>query len=334
MGLTHSKCASQSSSTQPSPTNNNNNNNNRRASSSSPSPTGAPHRGATPWIPDSSTRRCQHILCSRPFGLFTRRHHCRSCGRIFCARCTSYRRDNVKGYPADVAVRVCRQCSGCVSGSLRGLPSSRRLDALNNNNNNNNHNGAGGGSNDVANNMSMPSRHESTLRWRKLCLLGARGVGKTALITQYFEHTFSPVYLPSVTTTATKQILMRGQEFSLSVLDTAGVDECSDFQPQYSIGTHGYVIVYAVDDAAGLEMAKQLRSALLECYASGVTMVLVGTKADVPASQRVVSSEEGHALAEMWCCPYVECSAATGSCVERMFAILLESIQLQENVRE
>ncbi|KAL6563340.1 hypothetical protein OROHE_005927 [Orobanche hederae] len=39
------------------------------------------------WMPDQSCRVCYD--CDSHFTLFNRRHHCRHCGRIFCAKCTS-----------------------------------------------------------------------------------------------------------------------------------------------------------------------------------------------------------------------------------------------------
>jgi hypothetical protein len=29
-----------------------------------------------------------NVSCLKSFGVFTRRHHCRTCGRIFCDDCT------------------------------------------------------------------------------------------------------------------------------------------------------------------------------------------------------------------------------------------------------
>ena len=40
------------------------------------------------WIEDSIVHKCQN--CSNPFSLFTRKHHCRNCGRIFCYECCSH----------------------------------------------------------------------------------------------------------------------------------------------------------------------------------------------------------------------------------------------------
>lgn len=41
------------------------------------------------WMPDESCRVC--YTCDMEFGFFNRKHHCRLCGRIFCATCTTHR---------------------------------------------------------------------------------------------------------------------------------------------------------------------------------------------------------------------------------------------------
>jgi hypothetical protein len=35
------------------------------------------------WVDDAKCRACYE--CEQPFGLLVRRHHCRICGRVFCA---------------------------------------------------------------------------------------------------------------------------------------------------------------------------------------------------------------------------------------------------------
>ncbi|KAK7363357.1 hypothetical protein VNO77_05497 [Canavalia gladiata] len=39
------------------------------------------------WMPDQSCRVCYE--CDSQFTIFNRRHHCRMCGRVFCAKCTA-----------------------------------------------------------------------------------------------------------------------------------------------------------------------------------------------------------------------------------------------------
>jgi len=40
------------------------------------------------WVDDNSVIAC--YSCSKQFGFFLRRHHCRFCGKIFCSNCTNY----------------------------------------------------------------------------------------------------------------------------------------------------------------------------------------------------------------------------------------------------
>ncbi|KAI5724300.1 hypothetical protein M8J77_000885 [Diaphorina citri] len=61
----------------------------------------------TLWIPDHAVNRC--MMCDSQFWLGRRKHHCRSCGKIFCADCS----ENVVALPCEQLyepVRVCTKC--------------------------------------------------------------------------------------------------------------------------------------------------------------------------------------------------------------------------------
>jgi len=59
------------------------------------------------WIPDSMAPLC--MGCGAAFSLVKRRHHCRSCGRVFCAKC-SPNQVPLPRYGIQKAVRVCNRC--------------------------------------------------------------------------------------------------------------------------------------------------------------------------------------------------------------------------------
>jgi hypothetical protein len=69
------------------------------------------------WQPDNTALRCSNQACARQFGLFTRRHHCRLCGKIFCDNCSSQRKlvALVVARPGQAPragrVRVCDNCA-------------------------------------------------------------------------------------------------------------------------------------------------------------------------------------------------------------------------------
>ena len=66
------------------------------------------------WIPDDEAETC--VACAASFSFFRRRHHCRSCGSIFCAPCSNERRQlSHLGY--DAPVRVCKGCAKAADSS-------------------------------------------------------------------------------------------------------------------------------------------------------------------------------------------------------------------------
>jgi hypothetical protein len=51
------------------------------------------------WQADNEVIQCP--CCKKEFGFFTRRHHCRICGLVFCDECTPTNEDGI---------RVCLMC--------------------------------------------------------------------------------------------------------------------------------------------------------------------------------------------------------------------------------
>jgi hypothetical protein len=47
----------------------------------------------TIWILDQDSAQCATQNCGRRFGVFTRKHHCRLCGKVFCDKCTGRQLD-------------------------------------------------------------------------------------------------------------------------------------------------------------------------------------------------------------------------------------------------
>lgn len=65
------------------------------------------------WMPDQSCRVCYE--CDSQFTILNRRHHCRQCGRVFCASCTANYVPAPSGDPRRTPdeqerVRVCNYC--------------------------------------------------------------------------------------------------------------------------------------------------------------------------------------------------------------------------------
>ena len=60
------------------------------------------------WAPDE-TPSCQ--LCTNGFTAFNRKHHCRSCGGIFCGKCCSEKLSLSGDTEAKDVELVCKRCA-------------------------------------------------------------------------------------------------------------------------------------------------------------------------------------------------------------------------------
>eukprot|EP01012_Entosiphon_sulcatum_P026429 TRINITY_DN31879_c0_g1_i1.p1 TRINITY_DN31879_c0_g1~~TRINITY_DN31879_c0_g1_i1.p1 ORF type:complete len:571 (+),score=67.15 TRINITY_DN31879_c0_g1_i1:33-1715(+) len=68
------------------------------------------------WVVDETSAFCTG--CKQPFSVVRRRHHCRHCGRIYCAPCSRWRSFIPKYGYADEATRVCLPCYEQLKGEL------------------------------------------------------------------------------------------------------------------------------------------------------------------------------------------------------------------------
>lgn len=59
------------------------------------------------WIPDIEAPKC--MSCGTNFTVVKRRHHCRNCGKVFCARCSS----NSVPLPKFGHIKPVRVCNKC-----------------------------------------------------------------------------------------------------------------------------------------------------------------------------------------------------------------------------
>jgi len=73
--------------------------------------TAMPTRGH--WKPDAESSLCDETACTRSFTYFTRRHHCRRCGNIFCDMHSLYTiplDQDANYHPKGTRVRSCEHC--------------------------------------------------------------------------------------------------------------------------------------------------------------------------------------------------------------------------------
>jgi len=95
---------------------------------------------------------------------------------------------------------------------------------------------------------------------KKICLLGAFGVGKTSLTRRFVDSIFSDAYLTTVGVKIDKKVVTVGDnQVSLLIWDIAGEDDVSAVRTSYLRGAAGYLLIVDVTRAQTLAVARSIR---------------------------------------------------------------------------
>ncbi|KAL1271042.1 hypothetical protein QQF64_030058 [Cirrhinus molitorella] len=160
----------------------------------------------------------------------------------------------------------------------------------------------------------------------KLVVVGAGGVGKSALTIQLIQNHFVDEYDPTIEDSYRKQVVIDGETCLLDILDTAGQEEYSAMRDQYMRTGEGFLCVFAINNTKSFEDIHQYREQIKRVKDSDdVPMVLVGNKCDLPA--RTVDTRQAQELARSYGIPYIETSAKTRQGVEDAFYTLVREIR-------
>jgi len=160
----------------------------------------------------------------------------------------------------------------------------------------------------------------------KIVVVGAGGVGKSALTVRFIQGNFVEKYDPTIEDSYRKQVEVEGVACLLDILDTAGQDEYSALREQYMKTGQGFVLVYSITSPTSFEAATKLREQILKIKnVQDIPIILVGNKIDLE-DERAVTNEEGKELAQKWGCVFTEASAKSNTNVSEIFFGLVQQI--------
>jgi small GTP-binding protein len=152
---------------------------------------------------------------------------------------------------------------------------------------------------------------------RKICLLGAFGVGKTSLVRRYVDTIFSDTYLTTVGVKIDKKVLPVGtQELALILWDIAGEDEVAAVRVSYLRGAAGYLLVVDGTRPETLETAASIQGRI-SAELGAVPFFVLLNKADLQEDWAIPPERIELLEAAGW--TFRRTSAKTGMGVEETF---------------
>ncbi|KAI8801654.1 ras family-domain-containing protein [Cladochytrium replicatum] len=165
------------------------------------------------------------------------------------------------------------------------------------------------------------------VREYKLVVVGGGGVGKSALTIQFIQSHFVDEYDPTIEDSYRKQCVIQDEVALLDVLDTAGQEEYSAMREQYMRTGEGFLCVYSITSRNSFQEITMFYQQILRVKDKDwYPIVIIGNKCDLE-HERMVSYQEGEALARQFGCQFIETSAKNRIRVDDAFFSLVQEIR-------
>ncbi|XP_077292894.1 ras-related protein Rap-2a-like [Arctopsyche grandis] len=164
----------------------------------------------------------------------------------------------------------------------------------------------------------------------RVAMLGASGVGKTALTCQFTTSEYICAYDASLDEEYGQKnvsVLLDGQETELEIIDhPASEMSVESFCATYNADV--FVVVYSVEDRLSLKAAEEILLYLWKGeYMLTRGVILVANKADLER-KREVPMVVGRRLANNYGCKFIEASSGIAHNVDELLVGILAQVQL------
>jgi Ras-related protein Rab-1A len=165
----------------------------------------------------------------------------------------------------------------------------------------------------------------------EVLLIGDSGTGKSCLLVRFADNIFSENYISTIGVDfKIKTITSEGKTVKLQVWDTAGQERFRTITASYYRGSNGIILVYDITDRDSFEHVAYWMKEVDRLASPDVCRIVVGNKSDL-SDKRVVSTEEGQALANQYGVQFLETSARENSNVENAFMKMAATMQKKQN---
>ncbi len=167
---------------------------------------------------------------------------------------------------------------------------------------------------------------------KKICMVGAFGVGKTSLVSRFVRSIFSEKYHTTVGVKIDKKVVVTETgEVTLVLWDLAGEDALTTVRPAHLRGSSGYILVIDGTRRSTLDVAIDLQQRVSETVGA-VPFVCVINKTDLRDSWELQQAEMDELGKRGWV--VIGTSAKTGAAVEEMFSTLTRAMMQAHHVNE
>ncbi|KAF9926823.1 GTP-binding protein, partial [Modicella reniformis] len=132
-------------------------------------------------------------------------------------------------------------------------------------------------------------------------------VGKSCLLLRFSDDSFTPSFITTI-----------GIDFKIRTIELDGQERFRTITTAYYRGAMGILLVYDVTDERSFSNIRNWFSNIEQHASEGVNKILIGNKCDMP-DKKVITKDQGQALADEFGIKFLETSAKSNICVEEAF---------------
>ncbi|KAL5022823.1 hypothetical protein ScPMuIL_001978 [Solemya velum] len=159
----------------------------------------------------------------------------------------------------------------------------------------------------------------------RVLMLGANGVGKTAITNQFMTSEYMGAYDTTIElyNDKTVSVLLDGEETTMEFLDFNDGEV-----PIEDLNIDAYVLAFSLTDQSTFQVARNIARRLRLDFGTDRTICLVGNKSDL-VRKRQVTVDDAKRLATNYDCKYIEASVALNHNIDELLVGILKQIRLK-----
>jgi len=161
----------------------------------------------------------------------------------------------------------------------------------------------------------------------KLCILGAGGVGKSALVVQFCKDKFVERFDPTIEDAYRQQTEVDGEAHMLEIYDTAGQEEFKSLRDTYIKAAEGFIVAYSINTKRSFSQAQTFVNEVKMQKGQDIPLLLIGNKCDLDEKEREIQEKEGYEYAIQQSIGFMETSAKTKHNVKECFHSLIRLVK-------
>ncbi|XP_076245192.1 ras-like GTP-binding protein RhoL [Calliopsis andreniformis] len=178
-------------------------------------------------------------------------------------------------------------------------------------------------------NNNQEKKATSRLRPIKITTIGDGTVGKTCMLITYTKNEFPLEYVPTVFDNYAGTIYVDGQEYEMTLWDTAGQEDYERIRPLSYPNTDCFLICFSVNSRSSYENVINKWHPEIKYHCPNTPIVLVGTKGDLRSAENIDTIPQKDCKKmkkKVKAFKYVECSALERENLEEVFSEAIRAV--------